>query len=386
MINIFLFLSIAFLFTFLVGKLLEKIRIPWIFAALLFGTLLAIYNPFTSITSSNTFIFLAKLGMYFLLFVIGFEIDFNKFKKMGKFIIGSTFFIIIFEGICGTLLIHLLFHYTWIISFIVGLSFATVGEAVLIPILDEFHAVNTKVGQMIIGIGTFDDLIEISTLILAIILIGTKIETQVDIGLIIGSLFFLFAFAAILINLKNEGEKFKFKNIETLFLLITAIFFLFLGIGKYAEASAMAAVLAGMGMKNFIPKERLKLIENEIKTMSYGFFAPIFFIWVGSTMNMKYLVSYPLIVLLVVIVSFLAKTIATYIISLKKLNFKESMLLSVGLSVRFSTSIIIIKMLFEGGLIDSELYSVIIASSILFVLILPLTFSYLIYKWKNSMN
>ncbi len=386
MMNIFLFLSVAFIFTFLVGKLLEKIKIPWIFAALLFGTCLSIYNPVKSTTSSQAFVFLSELGMYFLLFIIGFEIDLNEFKKKEGFIIFATFFVVIFAGIFGMLLIKYIFDTSWIIAFLVGLSFATVGEAILIPILDEFKAVNTKVGQMIIGIGTFDDIVEIFTLILAVILIGTKVETQVDIGIIVGSLFLLFALTAILMNLKNEGEKFRFKNIETLFLLVTAVFFLFLGIGEYAEASAMAAVLAGMGMKNFIPKKRLKLIESEIKTISYGFFAPMFFIWVGSTMNMKYLASYPALILLVVLVAFISKSIATYIISYKRLNFKESTLLAIGLSVRFSTSIIIIKMLFESGLVSSELYSIIVASSILFVLILPITFSYLLSKWKNSMN
>jgi Kef-type K+ transport system membrane component KefB len=61
-------------------------------------------------------------------------------------------------------------------------------------------------------------------------------------------------------------------------------------------------------------------------------------------------------------------------------------LLGIGLSVRFSTSIIIIKILFESNLIGSELYSIIIASSIVFNFIIPILFSNLIAKWKNKIK
>ena len=119
--------------------------------------------------------------MYFLLFIIGFEIDLKKLKKSGKFIFKATFFIIFLEAIFGTLLIHFLFGYSWFISFLVALSFATVGEAILIPILDEFKIVNTKLGHSIIGIGTFDDIIEILLLILIVIVVGSNTHPGINI-------------------------------------------------------------------------------------------------------------------------------------------------------------------------------------------------------------
>ena len=77
-LNIFLFLNAIFLLTYLIGMLIEKIHIPWIFSALIIGFILAIYNPFSSITSSSIFDFFSQLGMYFLLFIIGFEIDLKE--------------------------------------------------------------------------------------------------------------------------------------------------------------------------------------------------------------------------------------------------------------------------------------------------------------------
>ncbi|HDK16607.1 MAG TPA: cation:proton antiporter, partial [Nitrospirae bacterium] len=205
--NTALFLALIFVITFLVGKLVEKVRVPWIFAALLIGFCLAVYNPFTAVTSSETFEFLAELGMYFLLFMIGFELDINKLKKSGAFIVRSTFFIIMLEAVAGTLLVHFVFGYEWYISLLVAMSFATVGEAILLPILDEFRVVNTKLGQSIIGIGTLDDIIEVLVLVLVMIKLGGGGESQGDERLILVSLVVLLILTYALTKFKKESRK-----------------------------------------------------------------------------------------------------------------------------------------------------------------------------------
>jgi len=386
MINIFLFLALMFLLTYLFGILFEKIRVPWIFAALFLGALLALRNPFSGITSSDTFVFLAEMGMYFLLFIIGFEINLREIKRNGEFILKATFTIIFLEAFFGSMVIHYVFDYGWFISGLVALSFATVGEAVLIPILDEFNVAKTRFGQLIIGIGSIDDIIEIFVLLVVILLIGSGTQMHHQVAWTIGSLIFLGILTLVFIEEKDEGERFTFKGIENLFLFIMFLFFLFLGVGEYAEATPLTALLAGVGIRHFIPHNRLKLIEREVKTMCYGFFAPIFFLWVGSTMDVGYLLAYPLLVLLVVAVSNSAKLLGSVMVGRKMLGMKKSILLGIGLSVRFSTSIIVIKILFEHGLIDSKLYSVIIASSIAFKFIVPVLFSNLLVKWNIAEN
>ena len=382
MINIFLFLGVAFLLTFLIGKLLEKFRIPWIFAALLIGSILAIYNPFEFITSSPTFEFLAQLGMYFLLFIIGFEIDLKKFKKSKNFIFKATFFIISLEAIFGSLLIHFVFGYSWFISVLVALSFATVGEAILIPILDEFKIVNTKLGQSIIGIGTLDDIVEIALLILVVILVGSKAHSSLNIFSIVISLTVLVALTIGLSKMKRENGKFKFLPIESLFLFILFILFLFLGIGELAHATPIAALLAGIALNTFIPHNQIKKVKSEVKTLCYGFFAPIFFLWVGISLDIGYLIAFPLLIFLVVAVSNGSKILGSWLVGRKELGTRNSILLGIGLSVRFSTSIVIIKILFDNGFIGNDLYSVIIASTIVFTFIVPVLFSNLLSRWK----
>ena len=182
--ELILFLAGAFLLTFLIGRLLEKIRIPWIFSSLLIGLGLAAYNPFKEITSSSSFTFLAELGMFFLLFIIGFELDLKKMFNSSGFILKTTFTIILSETIFGTLLVHYIFNVSWLISVLVASSFATVGEAVLLPILDEFRLVKTRLGQTIIGVGVLDDIIEVVTIIFFSMVIGRAVgHTHLNTGM-----------------------------------------------------------------------------------------------------------------------------------------------------------------------------------------------------------
>lgn len=381
--NLILFLAGVFLLTFLVGRFLERIRIPWIFSSLLIGLALAAYNPFSDITSSSSFLFLAELGMYFLLFIIGFELEIKNILKQGSFIFKTTAAIIVFETIVGAVLVHYIFRTPWMIAILVASSFATVGEAVLLPILDEFKLTKTKLGQAILGIGVLDDIVEIATIIVAAILVGRSVgHTHLTIW---GDLFLLgllFGVVFLLIRYHKKLPSFKFKDIPSFFLFIIFFIFLFIGVGAFVESAALGALLAGIALRNIVPREKLKFIDSEIRTMSYGFFAPIFFVWVGLDTDVGYILKFPLLIVLLVLMTNMTKILASYFTGKAVLGKRKSIILGIALTVKFSTSIVIIKFLFDRGLIHSELYSVLIGTTIAFKFVVPMLMSYLITKWK----
>lgn len=385
MINIMLFLAIVFFLTLIIGKLIEKIRIPWIFSALLVGLGLAVYNPFKEITNSETFSFLAQLGMYFLLFIIGFELDLSQIKKQGKFIFSLTFMIILSETILGSILIHYLFSESWFVSVLVATSFSTIGEAVLLPILDEFKLTHTRLGQTILGVGVLDDVVEVLTIIVASLVVGKVVgNANLQLGFNMFYLFLLLILTIILIKMHSEFQKFKFKDIPSLFIFLLFIMFLFIGIGMFVESAALGAILAGIALKNIIPKNKLKLIDSEIKTMSYGFFAPLFFLSVGLDTDVSYLILYPGMILIILLMTNFTKIIMSYIMARKKLGSKKSIILGISLTVKMSTSIVVIKFLYDNSIINSNLYSVLIGTTIMFKFIVPMLLSYLITKWGIS--
>lgn len=379
MVNLFLFLALAFAFTFSFGKLLEYIKVPWIFAALILGAVLSEFNPFVEITDSAVFENLATFGMYFLLFMVGMDFDLADLKKKSRFILGSSFFIIFFEALIGGLLIHYGLDYGWAISFLVALSFATVGEAMLAPILREYKLTKTKLGRSIIEIGVTSNIIELGLLILVVQVISHRPLNEVLI--IMFSLFFLFVLTVGFRQLKSQSQQLKFKNLETLFFFVILVFLFFVGIGWYAGAAPIGAILAGIAAKTFIPSGRLEAIESEISTMAYGFFVPIFFLWVGIGVDFSALYVYPGLILIIILATSATKILGAYTIAYRELGPKRSFLLGLGLTVRFSTSVVIVKILFDNGLIGADLYSIIIASSIILKLFVPLVFSRLVVRW-----
>ncbi len=374
-LNVYLFIGILFLLIFILGHFVERLRVPWIFAALILGSALAFNNPYKSFTGSSEFVLLANLGQYFLLFVIGFEIDLRELRRHSGFIIRATTLIIAAETIAGGLLVHALFGTGWLISLLVALAFATVGEAVLTPILDEFKLVNTPLGQTIIGIGTLDDLVEIAALMCAIAIIGPAAKSPAGGFVIISSIALLAIMALGLSRLQGATKRFGFSNIEYLFLFTVAVLFVFIGIGQVADAASLGSLLAGIALATFIPQKRHETIKNEVKSICYGLFAPIFLFYVGTTLDMHYVLSQPIPVVTIAIVTTLVTIGATIAVSRRELSLRDALLVGLGISVRFSMSTIIFKILFENKMIGSELYSVMIASSILVTFIVPIAFA-----------
>ena len=381
-----IFLSISFGVTLGLGLLLEKIRIPWIFGALILGMFLAWKNPFVMITNSQTFQWLGQIGMYFLLFIIGFEIDIKEWLKQGKFITKLTFTIIPFEALFGSMFFHFAFGVNWLVSSIAALSFATVGEAMLVPILDEFNLVNKKLGQTIIGVGTLDDIFEVVTLILVSFLyVGNGKMDLLNSAYGLIGISILFVGMILLKRIISEKKKIlKVPKVGAILIFIISIMFLFAGVGSIGDSAALGALFAGIGIKNFIPKKRLKFIEREIKGISYGFFAPIFFLWVGISTDMNYILSSAiLLVLAAVAVSKSSKLLGTWLMAHKEMGTRQALMTGVALCVRFSTSIVVAKILLDHGIIPITMYSVIVTSTVLFKFIVPGLLSYMISRWKK---
>ncbi len=87
-------LSLIFLFSFILALFLERIRIPGIIAPLLVGVIIKINSLLPALTTNpkviDCFDFLANLGVMFLLFFIGLEIDLPQMRRFSKVIIWIT--------------------------------------------------------------------------------------------------------------------------------------------------------------------------------------------------------------------------------------------------------------------------------------------------------
>ncbi len=363
----FLLLASIFMFSLVTGWIFEKFKIPWLFAPLIFGVILNEIG-----ISSSEIASLGSLGMYFMLFLVGFELDLEKIRKTSHIIINTTLAIQILSTTAWTLIL-LALGYPFIVALIVGLTAHCVGEAVLVPILDEFKLLKSKIGTAIIGIGTLDDVFEVAALLLAGSLITSQRVSVENVG---KAIFILLIIAAItLVMIKVEGLKSKIMRVpkvEELLLIGLTTLFVFTALGSMANAEGIGAILAGIAIRNLVPNKELEKAEFGIKSLAYSFLGPIFFAWVGMSINLNTIMIFPLLTIAFYIIPMIAKIAASWLVMFREFGKLHSLFAGIALSVRFSTELVVAQLLFTHGIIDPTLFTAIVASSALATIINPL--------------
>lgn len=377
--DVLLLVCITYGVSLVFGFFLQKyLKIPWMFAALFFGIVLSVFGFLAPSIESPSFQLLATLGMLVILFMIGFNLDLKEIKKLGKQIVMGTISIIGLEGLLGSLLLYFgfpaLVSNSYLVALITALSFATVGEAVLLPILSEFNLLNTKFGQLTLGIGTFDDIIEVLMLAvipaLPVFLPKAQVQSFPDPLLILTALGGLFLLTLIMTKLANKLKNILGKNSNTPYvhsLLILLVFFSFAALGGFVFESlaAVGAILGGIVARQLLPEKTLNEDEKAINFVGYIFFSPLFFLSIGADFSLPSLFIYPLLIVFLLIVANTSKYLPSFLLFRKMLGTKYSLLLGVGLGVRFSTSLIVQSILFSSGYISLALYSALIATAII---------------------
>lgn len=391
--DILLLIVITYSVSLVLGFFLDKyLKIPWMFASLFFGIILSFFGFFESSIKSESFQLLAKLGMLIILFMIGFNLDLKEIKRLGKQIIMGSILIISLEGLSGSLLFYLGFpdhvSNSYLVALLTALSFATVGEAVLLPILYEFNLLGTTFGQLTLGIGTFDDVIEVLMLAAIAVLPALLPKAQVQevpnplsILFMLGCLLFL---TFVMTNLAGKVRNILAKNSNTPYvhtLLVLLVFFSFAALGGFVfeDLAAVGVILGGIVARQLLPEEMLIEDEKAVNFLGYIFLSPLFFLSIGADVSLTSVLIYPILIICILIVANISKYLVSFLLYREMLGTKYSLLLGVGLSVRFSTSLIVQHILFSSGFTSLALYSSLIASAIV---LMPIIIS--IYSWGLS--
>lgn len=390
-----LLLSFALLFalTYILGFFLAKFRIPSILAALFVGILLS-YTPFPLLIHSNpnfetTFSFLSDLGVLFLLFYIGLQIELGEMKRSSADIIWLTVLNTIVPFLLGVL-VMLVYGYGWAISLVIGMTRMPTAEAVIVPILDEFKMLKTRIGTFIIGAGVLDDIIEVILVGIVSIWIGAKAgETHGGVaGLLTGIAAFIVVSFLFYKWIPKIMQRWEPRNLSTLMIFSLIILFGLGGFGEYVELGmVVGAIAAGVVMRPLFEQEEQKgeLLSKTTQTLSYGFFGVIFFFWVGFNADMEGFLQEPLLAIILYLAGTLGKLFGVLLmVPMKKIRFKEAIIIGVGLDARLTTEIIVAQLLFSAAIIDLKLFTALVAASSFTAITVPLIFSLLIRFWGEE--
>ena len=334
MANIIVALILFYIATNIFGFFIEKIRIPKIYAALFLGLLLSTNTQIEAITKEPSIYFLTQVGMFSLLFLLGFNLNLTQLKKQSRLIVKVTFWMISCEVVVGTLLLHFIFAIDWFLAGFIALSFATVGEEALLPILEEFKLTTTRLGQTILGVSIMDDVVEIASFVILVLYIsGTK------------------------------------------------------GLGGsqiFDEVVPFVAIISGVLLNHLRPKKWR--LEKPIKILAFVIFGPIFFFYAGVEADLGVFLNKIGIIVLITLAIKATKLCSVYFSSHREMGFKKSIVMAVSLSIKFSTSIIILLILLQKNLISEELFSVLIGVKVMFKFIVPILLAFLLKKWHMELK
>ncbi|MHB1355193.1 MAG: cation:proton antiporter [Anaerolineae bacterium] len=383
--NLLLLTMVTLVVIVTTGYVINKYtRLPWMFTVVIFGMVLSALGLFQEVFASESFTFLARMGMLFFLLTIGIDLDLREIRKLGAYIAGGDILLTLTEGLLLALFFYFVLpdfvNHSFVIALASGIAFGTVGEVVLAAILKEFHLEKTRFGQLALGIGVFDDIFEI--LVLAVVIAmpafiqgtGSQSVAWGNVFSIVLTLVGLVA-VTILIGFTARYIRPLFKKIPansfvTPFIILAVVFaFIYLSSTRFENMGVIAAIFGGISIKLLLPEPMLEQHKKPLFFVANVFLGPFFFLSLGSKMSFSALITYPLVILAVIVIALGTRISLSYLLFRKLLGKRASLVMGIGLTSKFSTSVITENLLLTTGLITAPMFSVLMGA---FIVLKPL--------------
>jgi Kef-type K+ transport system membrane component KefB/nucleotide-binding universal stress UspA family protein len=279
---VLLFSLILFIILF-APILLNKLRIPHLIGLIIAGAIIG-PNGLNLMLRDSSIILFGTVGLLYIMFLAGLEIDLNDFKKnSGKSLVFGlyTFIIPMSLGIFAG--IHLL-HFSMPTSILLASMFAS-HTLIAYPIISKLGVAKNRAVNITVGGTLITDTLALLVLAVIVGMSAGDISGAFWIRLSISVLVFG---AVIMLGFPLVGRWF-FKNFEdNISQYIFVIGMVFLG-GFLAEAAGIEAIigafLAGLALNRLIP--HTSGLMNRIEFVGNALFIPFFLIGVGMLIDFR---------------------------------------------------------------------------------------------------
>jgi len=297
---------------------------------------------------------LANLGILTLMYVAGLEIDLDQLEKrfVPSFVIGFFSFTFPFFIIFG--LVHYAMSMTIEQSLLISIALSTTAISIVYPILKQTGQM-TEDKRMILSAAMVTEILSMSAL--GIFFTETpELIILLIIGLFIFAKVFPFLGEKIFRYYKGNVAEFEFKIILLLILAVAVVS------ERVGFESAIIAFLMGMVTSEIVVQH--ENLEIKLRGIVFGFFAPIFFFWVGWKISFGSIIDNLGLLLLFLIICFSAKYVGTYVASRLFMPKKADYIASLFNS-NLTIGIIVTVFGYEAGNLDLGLSSAVIGAVIL---------------------
>lgn len=342
--NILLILFVLILSAKLLGSLLEKLGLDSTIGEILAGIILG-SSVLNLISPANIEEF-AVIGSALILFIAGMKEENIEEIAKDKIAVRLGLSLLFITGIAMTAFFYLIpkffgAGFTLTQSVIMGIAFSIIDIGIPAKMLLSNGLMNKRIGRItirsiIMNIITGLLLFTLSSLLLSKNLTDIAIKLGgilLFMGLIVLLVFFLSKISRFVMRLHVDEAEFSLAIILVLFLAYLSEWIGF--------SSALGAFIAGQ-LVGRMPFSETKSFSDKIKSISFGLFIPLFFVWFGLSINLQDILSNLFLAFIIfVLYSALRFGIAYLIIKKNKLEM-PAMVSSSLLSVDVESLVILI--------------------------------------------
>lgn len=265
----------------ILGIIFRFLKQPLVLAYLVTGIIIGNFG-FLNLENGDLIKFFSTLGIMFLLFLVGMEMDYHSLKKTGKLSLAIGLGQVLFTVTGGFLIAHFIFSFSFIHSLYIAVALTFSSTVIIIKLLSDKGSINSLHGRAAIG------LLLVQNLVVIIILITLNtIEIGEGVGLfsLLRTVIAGIALFGLMLFLGGSVFPFLFRKIarsqELLFLVSLAWMLFFAMIVKqFGFSMEIAGFLGGVALANSAEKHH---IANKIRPLR-DFFILIFFVFLGSLM------------------------------------------------------------------------------------------------------
>jgi Kef-type K+ transport system membrane component KefB len=274
-------LAILLVIASILGILFRIFKQPLILAYLVTGILIGTFG-FLNLKDGELIEVFSTLGIMFLLFLVGMEMDYNSLKKTGKLSVAIGLGQILFTAVGGFLIGYFLFGFDFLSALYVAIALTFSSTVIIVKLLSDKGSLTSLHGRAAIGLLLVQDLV-----VILILIVLNSIELGTGVGFL--SLFRTFFAGIVLFGLMLAlgGSVFPylFRKIahsqELLFLVSLSWLLSFaLIVKQFGFSVEIAGFLGGVALANSSEKYH---IANKIRPLR-DFFILIFFVFLGSLM------------------------------------------------------------------------------------------------------
>lgn len=378
-------LGIIILSTKLLGMLTRKIQMPQVVGALLAGLILG--PACLGILSANNFISaISELGVIVLMFSAGLETDIKELKKCG-----TKSAIIAVAGVIVPLLggwfVASFFNtgtdkMAMLQNIFIGVILTATSVSITVETLKELGKLSTHTGNAILGAALIDDILGI----IALTVITSFADTNVNLILVIGKIVGFFAFCGVVafvflkfvIPWMNRYRKDlrRFGVFSIVFCLLMA----YVSEHVFGVSDITGAFVAGLILSG---NKRTNFIITKFDTLSFMLLSPVFFASVGLSVNIDGMTgTIIMFTVFLLIVAILSKVLGCGFAA-KACGYTnlQSTKIGIGMISRGEVALIIATKGAALGLMIPELFAPIILVVVFTTIITPILLK-IVYKYQ----